>query len=899
MFLAQLSALGPIPPSIFCPLANKTEDASGQVKVKRKCGRPRNPIPRHKRESHINAEHRRRGKIQNGFRTLKNMVPRYEQTSGRDSKADILFKAVDHCKLLQRDIQEITGALDAVRLEKEGLDAEIKSLETRVPDMSLYKELTTGMNEMYEDYVKQRTNSNDAFWAFHLTMSPLFESYKASVRGRSMGDFLVSVAEWTKTAFSGNFKEVCMASLRDGISDFQKDGSDVDGASFSDNLPGHTSPQSMPYPGDSDYTLGSNPYKSQMLTQSPDHLLQSPQAPMVQDYSRTPTFTLDQNPAGSAEPTGHRHEASDSLSSSVDDHRALANFSPHLTMSHPAELSFLDAGTGNPTCSDSSSLCDVYLNLDHDQLQGYQRQEAWQQGNDLYPKYHLQHQPNLYQTDHIIPSASSFDLNKVHSFWATSYLPDDYDHTLALPMDRYEDLTPKLHPSNMIGDHARVKSLSQSSNESESSMLTISSLARQATETLRNREAQLSPSTDGCLSPATNTGGTSPSALRNMDQLMANRALLQDSYLDPSMETNESYTRSLSNNHMALPSYNETFGGQRTADQRTSDAAEMLSKRFIDFSSRVKHDGHSKAKKLTHSPLLAELLLPQNPTTQWRPFRSSTEENGLLGLEKSSFTSSSGNISSFSPSSGTISSFGSSSGNISQQLSVKTTSNDTSQYLSSSVFSNKLDVRYKPRVSEPKDNANLMLVGSPLNIFNEGPSHGEHGANLFHSLSSSAKGGSDQREAQFKSPKEPNRATHFQFSPEQDEYLKMAQYELSQKYGQPRDTQQLTLSRDSPTFAMEKLDSRELNSYPISNDQSFFLRSLPTPNHRPLTGRKSSFEESFPAEDPRDHANSCKKTCYWPEGAERCTIQNSEDNLPMARVLTRGSPDRKPVEIRV
>ena len=34
------------------------------LKIRRKCGRPRNPIPRHKRESHISAEYRRRDKIQ-------------------------------------------------------------------------------------------------------------------------------------------------------------------------------------------------------------------------------------------------------------------------------------------------------------------------------------------------------------------------------------------------------------------------------------------------------------------------------------------------------------------------------------------------------------------------------------------------------------------------------------------------------------------------------------------------------------------------------------------------------------------------------------------------------------------------------------------------------------------
>ena len=57
---------GPLPPSVLHgpTEANASQGEQPGERVKRKCGRPRNPIPRHKRDSHIMAEHRRRGKIQ-------------------------------------------------------------------------------------------------------------------------------------------------------------------------------------------------------------------------------------------------------------------------------------------------------------------------------------------------------------------------------------------------------------------------------------------------------------------------------------------------------------------------------------------------------------------------------------------------------------------------------------------------------------------------------------------------------------------------------------------------------------------------------------------------------------------------------------------------------------------
>lgn len=58
----------------------------------RKCGRPANPVPRHKRDSHIKAEYKRRDKIQKGFDTLRELVPALEDCSPKESKSAMLCK---------------------------------------------------------------------------------------------------------------------------------------------------------------------------------------------------------------------------------------------------------------------------------------------------------------------------------------------------------------------------------------------------------------------------------------------------------------------------------------------------------------------------------------------------------------------------------------------------------------------------------------------------------------------------------------------------------------------------------------------------------------------------------------------------------------------------------------
>ncbi|XP_046569504.1 MLX-interacting protein-like isoform X1 [Haliotis rubra] len=207
---------GPIPPSVVCPPSKGPVGDAAQVKVKRKCGRPRNPIPRHKRESHINAEHRRRGKIQNGFQTLKNIVPKNGETSvGRDSKSDILFKAAEHSRKVKAECEEQKTMITALRQEMDILNAEIEAYQAFMPDGNLFEPPQVNMEERLSEYIQSRTRDSWKFWIFSFISRPLFESYNRLVSTTTTEGFLRSVMDWAASNLSlANLRSVVLGSLR-------------------------------------------------------------------------------------------------------------------------------------------------------------------------------------------------------------------------------------------------------------------------------------------------------------------------------------------------------------------------------------------------------------------------------------------------------------------------------------------------------------------------------------------------------------------------------------------------------------------------------------------------------------------------------------------------------------
>ncbi|CAG0925724.1 unnamed protein product, partial [Notodromas monacha] len=80
----------------------------------------------HRRVNHINAEHKRRCNIKNGFDTLQQLIPSLQQASNaKVSKAAMLHKAADLIAQLKQERHESQDEVLRLRSEIESISREI------------------------------------------------------------------------------------------------------------------------------------------------------------------------------------------------------------------------------------------------------------------------------------------------------------------------------------------------------------------------------------------------------------------------------------------------------------------------------------------------------------------------------------------------------------------------------------------------------------------------------------------------------------------------------------------------------------------------------------------------------------------------------------------------------
>lgn len=273
----------------------------------------------------------------------------------------------------------------------------------------------------------------------------------------------------------------------------------------------------------------------------------------------------------------------------------------YLNMQHSEDWSSFPGGH-----LDSSGLFgELYYNLGSD-LHHHQLNLARATMNN-WPNLHFrqQHGP-YYQNSHLFPSRNCPDFREGHHFWGGQHpqlsqhvvgdhslapghyqqqtypLPDrDFRYDTPNPREGLETLpaaVPYLcHSTNFHHpDHSRRKRLSQSSSESEGSLLNMDMFVRKATETMGENEKylQLSPSTDSCVSSGSSAYIPSPGVLnaRSADYIC--------SYRSGSSLDNFKHSRAVAqerldsfDSHLTLPlsTYRDIFG-VRPAEQHANYA---------------------------------------------------------------------------------------------------------------------------------------------------------------------------------------------------------------------------------------------------------------------------------------------------------------------------------------
>ncbi|XP_046333922.2 carbohydrate-responsive element-binding protein-like isoform X1 [Haliotis rufescens] len=157
-------------------------------------------VPRHKRPAHKRAEVKRRGKIKTNLDDLRDLLPPIHNQ--RKSESLILSRATDHCRQLKAERARVEEEKSKLRAEIAALTAEIDSFQKDLPAMGLKADggvvKTKSMDNMYKEYVEDRTRGNWKFWIFSFMMRPLFETYTTGVSTSTLQSFMSSVSQWTE-----------------------------------------------------------------------------------------------------------------------------------------------------------------------------------------------------------------------------------------------------------------------------------------------------------------------------------------------------------------------------------------------------------------------------------------------------------------------------------------------------------------------------------------------------------------------------------------------------------------------------------------------------------------------------------------------------------------------------
>ncbi|XP_034942198.1 MLX-interacting protein isoform X2 [Chelonus insularis] len=185
------------PMSIGSPLSPsrifvKGEPERGQYKEQRRVG-------------HIHAEQKRRYNIKNGFDMLHSLIPQLSQNPNTKlSKAAMLQKGADYIRQLRAERNQLNEEMDNLRKQIETLNTSISNCQSLLPATGapVSRQRTSKMKEMYDEYVRKRTQENWKFWIFSKLLEPLLISFNGSVSTASIDDLCRSTMIWVEQSCS-------------------------------------------------------------------------------------------------------------------------------------------------------------------------------------------------------------------------------------------------------------------------------------------------------------------------------------------------------------------------------------------------------------------------------------------------------------------------------------------------------------------------------------------------------------------------------------------------------------------------------------------------------------------------------------------------------------------------
>ncbi|XP_074106087.1 MLX interacting protein mondo isoform X2 [Cotesia typhae] len=152
-----------------------------------------------RRVGHIHAEQKRRYNIKNGFDTLHSLIPQLNQNpNAKLSKAAMLQKGAEYIRQLRSERNLLKEEMDSLRQEIDSLNTSISNSQSQLPATGapVSRQRSNKIKEMYDDYVRKRTQENWKFWIFSKVLESLLISFNGTVSTTSINDLCRSTVMW-------------------------------------------------------------------------------------------------------------------------------------------------------------------------------------------------------------------------------------------------------------------------------------------------------------------------------------------------------------------------------------------------------------------------------------------------------------------------------------------------------------------------------------------------------------------------------------------------------------------------------------------------------------------------------------------------------------------------------
>lgn len=200
------------------PIMDSPQNLHSPTSSQGSIGSPGRDNNRDRRAGHIHAEQKRRCNIKNGFDMLHSLIPHLNQNpNAKLSKAAMLQKGAEYIRQLKSERNQIREEMDLLRQQIETLNTSISNCQSLLPATGapVSRRRDNKMQEMFDDYVSNRTMDNWKFWIFSLICRPLLNSFNTFVSTSSVDDLYSSTMLWVEQHCTlGDLRPVVLNSLR-------------------------------------------------------------------------------------------------------------------------------------------------------------------------------------------------------------------------------------------------------------------------------------------------------------------------------------------------------------------------------------------------------------------------------------------------------------------------------------------------------------------------------------------------------------------------------------------------------------------------------------------------------------------------------------------------------------